>query len=506
VQRPRPTREDAIFIAVWCALTIAALVPVWHQRMLPMLDTPDHLALARAWHSYGDPSYRIAEHYLLRLRVVPYMAFYGLLHLLLYVSSIEVANKLILSLYLVVFPLSVLSLARALGRSRWLALGAFALAFNPGWIYGFSSYLLGTACVFFGLAALARWLDEGRPRDAALLCATTLLAYFAHVMAWALFGVAALALVAVELRRLRRCAIACALMAPSLLPAAWAWLQEKHEHAYMNRGDHLVAVWRGLSVSFLEFPKRILELFPGPLDMCVLATLAATTLALLVWPRPPSDERGTRRLGAMLGVLAVAYLALPYHIRKPMEWWYVSPRLPALMAPLILLLPAIELPRRRAWVMAPAALAFLVLVTHLTRLYGDFNRRNIGFMRLVDKVPRGSAALVLARGLIAGDAESSSDPATSAPVYWHFMSWPMALKGGFSPYLFDQGIPVRPRPGLPYHNVAKTDVLDFGKAPEFEWYIVRNTEGSLPADRVRIEAVDGDWTLYHRFAGAGDEP
>src|SRR5205823_2739105 len=138
------------FAAAFCALAVIALVPVWHQRMLPMLDTPDHLALARAWHDYHDPSWHIADYYTLRVRVVPYLLFYFLIHVLLFVFDIEVANKLILSAYLLLYPLSIWALARALGRSRWLALGGFALAFNPGWIYGFTSYLLATCWLFFG--------------------------------------------------------------------------------------------------------------------------------------------------------------------------------------------------------------------------------------------------------------------------------------------------------------------------------------------------------------------
>jgi hypothetical protein len=204
--------------------------------------------------------------------------------------------------------------------------------------------------------------------------------------------------------------------------------------------------------------------------------------------------------------LLLAYVALPYSIKQPMSWWYVAPRLPALIAPLLLLLPSIELRRWRALVMAPAAVATLVLVIKLTTLYTDFNRRNIGFMRLVDRLPRGAATLVLARGLIVGDPESSGDPASSAPVYWHFMSWPMALHGAFSPYLFDQGIPVRPRPGTPHYNVAKTDALDFKSAPEFQYYLVHASSDTMVPDRVRVVADDGAWTLYHRVAAASDEP
>lgn len=498
------------FAAIWIALTVVALIPVWHRRMLPMLDTPDHLALARAWHDYRDPSSRIAEFYLLRVRLVPYVLFYWLTHVLSYVVRIEVANKLLLSAYLILFPLAVLSLARAIGRSRWLALGAFAIAFNPGWIYGFSSYLLGTCFVFLGWAALCRWLDGGRRRDAVAVGVTTILAYLAHVLAWTLFGAGAIALLALERRRWGRAVVAAAAMAPSLLLAAHAFFEERRAPAYMTHGSEFVAVWKDVPRSLLEIPKRVMELFPGNLDMWALATLAVTTLALLLlWPeraRLPSPSTA-RRLGALLGVLGFAYLMLPYNIRQPMSWWYVAPRVPALMAPLVLLLPSARLTGRRPLVLVPLLAACVALPIKLTALYADFNRRNFGFMRLVDQLPRGAPTLVLARGLITGDPEASGDPASSAPVYWHFMSWPMALKGGVSPYLFDQGIPVQPRPGIPRYNVSRSDALDFKSAPEFEYYIVHVSSDLIPVDRhVREEMSLGAWTLYRRIAPQTDEP
>ena len=65
----RLLKQHGPFIGVWVALTCLVLVPVWSQRLLPMLDTPAHLALVRGWHSFADPSYRLAEYYELRIRV-----------------------------------------------------------------------------------------------------------------------------------------------------------------------------------------------------------------------------------------------------------------------------------------------------------------------------------------------------------------------------------------------------------------------------------------------------
>ena len=189
---------------VWLMLTIMLLVPVWHQRMLPMLDTANHLALVRGWHSFHDPAYRISEYYTLRIRPVPYFLFYLSIHLLMFLWSIEVANKIFLSMYLILFPLSILSVARALKRSPWLALGAFPLAFNQNWIYGFSSYLMGTVFLFFSLAMLLRHLDEGRRRHAVWLGVCTLLCYFSHIMPWCCFGICAIVVLLASWRKWQR--------------------------------------------------------------------------------------------------------------------------------------------------------------------------------------------------------------------------------------------------------------------------------------------------------------
>jgi hypothetical protein len=511
-----------VLLVLWCLLTTVALIPVWHQRMLPLLDTPDHLALARAWHDYHDPASHLADYYTLRVRLVPYMLFYGLIHALLFVCKIEIANKLVLSGYLVLFPLSVLALARALGRSPWLALGAFALAFNPGWAYGFTSYVLATCLVYFGWAALLRALDSGRRRWFVAVGVLAALCYLGHVLAWTLFGLGAIGLVLLDVRRWRRGLSAALAMLPSLGLALFTMVVERKERAYTKTGDHFVAVWHSVGRLAKLMPKRMLELFPGPLDMVVLATLALTTLVLCVWrgpgapppespPRSPSvaaSPSGTRRLLLLVGLLLAAYAALPYSISKPMSWWYVGPRVPALLAPLLLLLPARAPSGLRRWLLVPALVGCVVLPLHLTRLYGDFNQRNVGLLRLIDKLPRGTRVMVLARGLIRRDPEASADPSSTTPVYWHFMSWPMALKGGMSPYLFDQGIPVRPRPGLPRYDVSRTDFITTRTAPQFDYYIVHGEGRSwaIADGRVRELEAWGDWTLYQRIVPQTDDP
>jgi hypothetical protein len=507
--------EDGLPL-VWILLTVVALVPVWRPRLLPLLDTPNHLALVRGWHNYSSPEWRIADYYALRIRPVPYFLYYLTVHLLLFLFDIEVANKIYLSAYLIVFPLSVLALARALGRSPWLALGGFLLAFNQNWIYGFESFLMALAFMLFALAALLRLLDHGQRRDAVWLLALCLACYFSHVEAWFCFGVVAIVVLLLHRRDWRRGLMAAAAMAPSLILAIVAYLDERRDHSYFKHGDGLATLageWRDFPTAVKELPRRVMELFPGRLDTIVLIVLAATVLALAIWQGtalPDEDPLRRRRKWWILATLFIVYLSLPYQINKPMSWWYVSPRVPAMMAPLALLLPA--LPSVRGWrrlLFVPLVICAVVLPLHLAKLYKSFSVRNAAFLYLVDELPRGTRCLVVVRGMMRGQGseELSGDPASSGPVYWHFSSWPMALKGGYGPYLFDQGIPLVPRVRLKAPNWTHPDLFNIRQAPEFDYYLVRNPAAEMEREpALRVVERMGEWVLYRRIYKLTEEP
>ena len=501
----RLVRWEGGLALVWLVLTIVALVPVWGQRLLPMLDTPSHLALARGWHSFHDPAFRIAEFYSLRIRPVPYVAFYGTIHLLMYVMPIEVANKLFLSAYLVLFPLSILSVARALGRSPWLALGAFPLAFNQNWIYGFSSFLMSVALSFFALAQVLWLLREPTTKRGLGLGVLCLLAYMFHILPWAMFGLGAIVLLWMWRRSVQAIFVAAVAMAPSVLLALYAIWDDRVEGVYMKGEGGFEGVFKSFPAAVGEWPRRVMELFPGHTDGVVLLVLALTTLALVWW----RGAQGSPTLVVLLVLMGLEYVTLPYSISKPMSWWFVSPRIPSMMAPLLLLLPEGTFTGKQRLALLPIVLAGLVLPIRLSALYHGFSRRNASFMILCDRIPDGASTYVDYRGMVRGkgSAELSGDPATAGPVYWHFGSWPMALHGGYAPHIFDQGIPIRPKQKPTAPTFALADAFTFRAAPEFDYYLVRDAPDSFDREpSVEVVEKRNDWTLYHRIHAMTEEP
>ncbi|MEO6951243.1 MAG: hypothetical protein ABI321_05465 [Polyangia bacterium] len=498
---------------VWLVLTCFALYPVWHQRLLPMLDTPNHLALARGWHDFHDRASRISEFYDLRVRMVPYWLFYGSIDVLMYVVDVETANKLFLSAYLVLFPLSVLAVARALGRSAWLALFAFPVAFNQNWIYGFTSYLMSVTLALFCLAALLRWLETRRAVYVVALGVCVTLCYLAHIMPWFLFGLCAIAILLLHARRWQPGLVAAAAMLPSVVMALTAVLDDRQNRTYI-KGSTFSATFTDFPAAVIAFPKRVMEIVPGPFDLRVLVTLVLTLVALFVLPRfvprlrrEPGPLVTTHKV--ILWILVLAYLSLPYEITKPMSWWYVGPRLPSLILVLLALYPAIALTGWRRLILLPVVVCGIALPLKLARLYRSFSKRNMPAVKLIEDTPRGSITLLVVRNMVLGKGaeERSGDSATSAPVYWHFPEWPMALRGGYGPYTFDQGIPIVPKKKLTTPAFGTTDTFNFRQAPEYEYYIVRDATEEMDREpSVKLERRLGEWTLYKRIHAITDEP
>jgi hypothetical protein len=179
------------------------------------------------------------------------------------------------------------------------------------------------------------------------------------------------------------------------------------------------------------------------------------------------------------------------------------------MAPLIVLLPSLRVEGWRRLVFIPVVLACAILPLKLWRLYRDFSTRNSPFMRLLAEIPRGKRVLVVVRGMMRGPGseEKSGDPATSAPVYWHFSSWPMALHGGYGPYVFDQGVPLQFKVRLAAPGHTTPDTFDIRQAPEFDYYIVRYPMDTMDREP-SIKLIDdtGHWKLYQRIGALTDEP
>ncbi|MGZ3423067.1 MAG: hypothetical protein ACXVEE_34715, partial [Polyangiales bacterium] len=152
-------------IAYWAAVSLVAL-SVFIPKLPPLVDYPQHLALAEIARRLADPA--APEHVTHQLN---YFTYNGLFHIIVArlgrLMPIEIAGKLVVSLSLALLGASSLALVRVLKRPpAYAALFVPAIfSFSVGW--GFVNYALGTAFAVTACVFVARSLQ--RPSLGSLL-------------------------------------------------------------------------------------------------------------------------------------------------------------------------------------------------------------------------------------------------------------------------------------------------------------------------------------------------
>lgn len=119
---------------VFAALLAIAIAPIWIVRYHPLPDLANHLAAMAVWTRMDDPAFDVGAYYEVKLGVTPYWGYYAPMRLLVPILGLDVANRVVLSLYAATVPIGFAWLAHRLGRSAWLGLFGFAFigSFSSG--------------------------------------------------------------------------------------------------------------------------------------------------------------------------------------------------------------------------------------------------------------------------------------------------------------------------------------------------------------------------------------
>lgn len=500
--------RDPLLALAFALLWAASLAPIWAPRFLPLLDLPNHLAAVAIWHRFGDPGWGYSHFYRLNRLPLPYWGYLLPMSVLAHVTSIEIANKLVLSLYALALPVGAALLARQMGRSAWLALFAFPLVFNTSFQFGFVTFCIGLAMLPFALWALDRFLQAPSRGRAAALGLITVALYFSHVLPWLFFGVAAAPLLFCHGVRPRRIALAAGLMLPSVAVASLGFFAAAHGATAVQAGPlHFSAKFIPLLDTIRQVPTSLLAGWPGPGGASwVVVLLGLCWLALLL--TQSSDEREREagsggfeyRLELVCALAALAALLLPVHLYRPVDLWNIGQRFVAVAAILFALLPRGALVGQRRIILLPVLLLAFFYPLRLAVHWRGFDRRAAAVRRLCAQIPRGKSTLTL----IYGDG-TDPDVDTAAVPYLMFHAYPQLWSGGFDAWGLQTGFPMArlPARALPAPIWKHPEKFDFDTQGCAWDYLLTKGEVSDGAilgrgdkDRALLLGHDGDWRLY----------
>jgi hypothetical protein len=168
---------------VFCFTILLHLVPIWSFRYLPTTDGAAHVANADVLRKFHDPALDVfRKYYYISHEPTPNLAGHLILAGLLYVAPPTVAEKILVSLYVVLFPLAVRYAVKAVHcRAAPLAYLSFPLIYSFLFHQGFYNFCLSFAAFFLVIGYWFRNKDRLTGWRALGLCSLALVLYTCHL-------------------------------------------------------------------------------------------------------------------------------------------------------------------------------------------------------------------------------------------------------------------------------------------------------------------------------------
>jgi hypothetical protein len=327
----RATPGDWLYAAVILLLIGANVWLVWLESIVPACDLHGHVGGVARMLRLDNASSPNAAMYQWGEFPMPNVFFPLLAYALAAIGgSLILAVQLILSLYVVVFPLCLHFFFRTFGASRWLTVAACFFIWNRFSFYGFIDYLFSIPLIFLALALVRRFFV--RPTRSRWLQAAggALLVFSAHAQSYLVFGLLLGVLGLLWLDRPARAdwrgrgvrlAKRLSVIAPSLaLFLPWFYRQ-------FVRGTETVGGLRKFDLGhnkffFDDWEHRLTHFFENATKVTptsVEGTLFVALGLVLLLCKIVADRRGRQALGTLeIPVLALVcvglYLVLPAHM------------------------------------------------------------------------------------------------------------------------------------------------------------------------------------------------
>jgi hypothetical protein len=470
------------FWAAFALSAVAAVVPLWCVKYVPMVDLPLHGLQISIWKNLNDPRYGFAEFYDLHY-FTPYFGIYGLARIFASWLSVLVAMKLAITISVLALPLSLVAFFARTGAPRWWSLLGFPLAFGYSFDWGFVNFITGVPAAFVYFALVVDYAREPTGLRAAAVATFTLLLFWTHGLLVIFCPLLAGVIVLDDARGAgarRIVARLAPLATPLPLMIAWYFVDS-------HRAGQASAWQLGPDRFFDLF--TLTDLGPSGADA---ASMVVTGLVILLRDRDPARAKVTGRAYALTLVVMLFGPDVLVGVGR------ITPRFGVFLLPLLVAWLCPAAPRAVRVALFAAVFAWsALLVTRFQRFDRD--------ARDYDDVAASVGPRSRIRPLIFIE--------TVADVpFLHMPAWTAAAQGGLYGLSFSAAYPVaRNLPGSPEVMSAKqgweSDRFDWRRELDshYDTYVVRSSLGG-PAltrrlfdgagDAIKLVAERGRWHVY----------
>ncbi|MBU1318347.1 MAG: hypothetical protein KKH67_04035 [candidate division Zixibacteria bacterium] len=421
---------------LFIGLIAIGVIPIVVFDYIPAVDLPNHIlaAVLLSGEFQGSSPCLISTEWL----TAPYILFHLLMYPFIKLVGFTIAAKIVVGLYVILLPISVLVYVREFNRrNQELAFFSFLFIYTYHFEYGFIPYCIGIPFVFLGLAVLNKGIRKGLPMSyVAISGLIALLVYLSHFVNAAAFIIGVIFLVWTNKTVIAGYSrdkyksylrVACRLFyvsLPSVVCFVY-YLSEvgaKHAEARGHFFSSLLAMEFDTLYHQIAGGVRVLFSSDGILDFVIIAAIGLLVIWLLMRNGIPSTKGFLVRFGIVAWALAFLLPRTQF-----LGGWDHSSRFAVFG--IISLLMSLEIGSKGSKRAIVAAICILVLLTTGFRMqhYHRVSSLTSEYVKSAETyIPSGSKVCVIDCAF----QESTFSYMLHSIAYYHL------AKGGFSPHLF----------------------------------------------------------------------
>lgn len=179
VRRWLSNQENLFFVV----LIVVHLLPIWFFKYFPSSDGPAHIENANILREYYFPDHTLLrEYYVLNKNLVPNWFDHLVMAGLMYIVPPLVAEKILLSGYVILLPISISYALQAIRPDAgFLAFLAFPFIYNFPLHMGFYNFSYSLPMFFFVVGYWLKYQNRFTFRRIVTLSLLSLLLYFCHL-------------------------------------------------------------------------------------------------------------------------------------------------------------------------------------------------------------------------------------------------------------------------------------------------------------------------------------
>jgi hypothetical protein len=181
------TREDW-YKLIFIILIGLYLTPIWIFQYFPSQDSPSHLENAKIILDHFLQNGSLSQqYYSINHKLIPNLITYPLLVLLLTVFSPLVAEKIVLSIFVVGFPLSIRYALNSINPdSNYISFLAFPFIYNYPFQMGFLNYSYSVIILLMTFGYYIKYHDNIKTANILLLSILSVALFFSHLLSLAI--------------------------------------------------------------------------------------------------------------------------------------------------------------------------------------------------------------------------------------------------------------------------------------------------------------------------------